>query len=143
MMKVLRKKRKGGFTLIELIVVIAILGILAAIAIPRFAGFTDKADKAADDQYLALVVNNVKIMLADGTISGGGTATIAANGTVTLATFTNAAAGTTAMANYLTAKPFKHYTGDLGQLTFTNAGVVSITGTWAPAATAPTAAQFN
>lgn len=143
MMKALKKKRKGGFTLIELIVVIAILGILAAIAIPRFAGFTDKADKAADDQYLALVVNTVRLMLADGTLSGGGTATIAADGDVTLAGFTGFAAGNTAFPNFVSPKAFKHYTGDLGQLTFTSAGVVSITGTWAPAATAPTAAQFN
>lgn len=39
-----RLNNKKGFTLIELIVVIVIIGILAAILIPRFTGFTDKAE---------------------------------------------------------------------------------------------------
>lgn len=40
-----RVHNKKGFTLIELIVVIAILGILAAVLIPRFSGFTAKANQ--------------------------------------------------------------------------------------------------
>ena len=59
-----RLKNKKGFTLIELIVVIAILGILALIAIPRFAGFTDRAKIRADEQYGALVGNALVVMLA-------------------------------------------------------------------------------
>ncbi|MFL0268570.1 type IV pilin protein [Candidatus Clostridium radicumherbarum] len=41
--KMMSKRKKKGFTLIELIVVIAILGILAAVMIPKFTGFQDKA----------------------------------------------------------------------------------------------------
>lgn len=38
-----RRRARGGFTLIELVVVIVILAILAAVIVPRFFGRTDDA----------------------------------------------------------------------------------------------------
>ncbi|WP_017211377.1 prepilin-type N-terminal cleavage/methylation domain-containing protein [Clostridium beijerinckii] len=47
-MNELSKKKKKGFTLVELIIVIAIIAILAAIAIPKFGQITKRSNITAD-----------------------------------------------------------------------------------------------
>lgn len=48
-------RRRGGFTLIELIVVIAILAVLAGVGTAAYTGYVNKANEAADNQLLAAV----------------------------------------------------------------------------------------
>ena len=57
-------KNKGGFTLIELVMVIIILGILAAIAVPRFVDLQQEARTAVLDASVGAIKSSAIIQLA-------------------------------------------------------------------------------
>ena len=48
----MRKNKKNGFTLIELIMVMIILGILSAVAIPRYLETIQKSEISAEDAVI-------------------------------------------------------------------------------------------
>ena len=60
-----RRRRAGGFTLIELMVVIVILGILAGLIIPRIMGRPDEARRAKARLQMESIETSLKLYKLD------------------------------------------------------------------------------
>lgn len=79
-MNQIKKKKKKGFTLIELIIVIAIIAILAAIAIPKFGEIRTNANAKADLSTAKNIATAVASKIANGdTVSSGAASTLGLN----------------------------------------------------------------
>lgn len=72
-----RRSRKGGFTLVELIVVLVILAILAALLIPALTGYIDRAKEKN------VIAETRQCVMAAQTLYDEAYANVAKNGTVT------------------------------------------------------------
>lgn len=59
-MNLTKKRKKKGFTLIELMAVIAIIAILAAVLVPTVSGYINRAKKTAVITQVRNVVNAVE-----------------------------------------------------------------------------------
>ena len=67
----LSKKKKKGFTLIELIIVIAIIAILAAMAIPKLGSMRNSARVSNDVAAAKNIATVTSALVSDGTLSAG------------------------------------------------------------------------
>lgn len=81
-------KKKGGFTLVEIIVVLVILAILAALLVPRLTGWIDEAKNKAALTEGHLVLSALQAAESDlyakgegGTLSGADATKLEANAT--------------------------------------------------------------
>ena len=61
----IRKRKKRGFTLVELVIVIAILALLAAIALPKFVNSRQKARETAHNANVRVLKSAAITYLAD------------------------------------------------------------------------------
>ncbi|MDU2202659.1 MAG: prepilin-type N-terminal cleavage/methylation domain-containing protein [Anaerococcus hydrogenalis] len=67
----MQKKRRKGFTLIELIIVIAIIALLAAIAIPKYKVSKEKAAITAHNANISMLKTAASLKLNESSSSDG------------------------------------------------------------------------
>ena len=89
-MKRLRRTRRGGFSLLEVVIVVAIIAILAAIGIPRMSRGSKGAGDSALSGDLAVLRNAIDLYAAE----HGGTFPTAANVSNQLTQYTDVTAST-------------------------------------------------
>lgn len=63
-----QKKKRKGFTLIELIIVLAVMAIIAAIAIPNLAGVKNNAAVRTDTESSKTIKRSIEVLIADDTL---------------------------------------------------------------------------
>ena len=82
-----QKKRKNGFTMIELMVVVAIIGVLSAVALPALTSAQNRAKSSAAKQEAVNTAKTCTIALigGDATEIAGANVAAAATGDVTTA----------------------------------------------------------
>lgn len=73
-----KKKKKKGFTLVELLIVIGISGILMAMAAPKYQGMVDKANQMEQRAHVREALSYIDIYILEhpGTLTDESTITI-------------------------------------------------------------------
>ncbi|MBU3220787.1 prepilin-type N-terminal cleavage/methylation domain-containing protein [Clostridium algidicarnis] len=85
------RKKKKGFTLIELIIVLAIVAIIAAIAIPNFTKVRTESKSKADIQSAETIRRITLTLMAEDKVLPGDTFTVTAGTATKGSTFTGKA----------------------------------------------------